>query len=124
MIDANSLMVGISTNRQRGYVELGERVLAAFDSSDGRDRDIIALAKLMEAYARKYKMEFVEKQDNDSWLNHLQNLITGSQFLGHELDAEEAAKEALEQLEEYEETGKPFGYAHLTPAEKNRYTKI
>jgi hypothetical protein len=123
VIDAKSFMAGLPTNRKRGYVELGERVSAALESSDRQDREVITLAKLMEAYAGKYKMDFVGKQDNERWYDHLIDLIRGSEFIGHELDAEEAANEALEHLEEYEKSGKPHGYAHLTPDEKKAIHK-
>ena len=78
----------------------------------------MALAKVMEAYARKYQFKFSEKGDRESWVDHLRHLINVAAGIYIELYAEDVSREALEHLEEYEKNGKPFGYAHLTSDEK------
>jgi len=122
VIDTNSLLVELSSDPKRAYVELGNRIADCIRNKAPTLREIITLAKIMAAYADNHNLAYYAKDDEEDWPGYLGKLISGAEYLGHEIEADDTVKAAFEYAAEYK-NGKPLGFAYLTSEEKKAIHK-
>jgi hypothetical protein len=120
LIDANSLTVGLSTSRRRGYADLGKKVEAALRSVDDESRHVVELVKLMEAYAYRCNLKFSEKKQDEEWNDHLMYLINFSKSFEEKNCVGEIINSNAEELINIDISIKTFNHVCLTFDEKDK----